>query len=186
MVSIASLLLPILLSAVLVFLASSVIHMVLGWHRNDLRAVGDESGVMHALRPFDLAPGDYALPYAPSVEAMKSAEFAEKMRSGPVMFMTVAPSGMHSMTQNLVQWFLYSIVVSLFAAYIASRALAPGASYLDVFRFAGTTAFLGYALALPQNSIWWRRNWGMTLRSMADGLVYALLTAGVFGRLWPR
>ena len=186
MVPLASLVLPILLSAVLVFIASSVIHMVLGWHRDDLRAVGDETGVMNSLRPFDLAPGDYALPYARSVEEMKNPAFVEKMKNGPVLFMTVAPTGVHSMTQNLVLWFVYSVVVSLFAAYIASRALSPGASYLDVFRFAGTTAFIGYALALPQNSIWWRRNWAMTLRSMADGLVYALLTAGVFGWLWPR
>ena len=57
---------------------------------------------------------------------------------------------------------------------------------MSVFRFVGTTAFAGYSLALLQSTIWWRRNWGMTLRSMFDGLIYALLTAGVFGWLWPK
>ena len=34
-------------------------------------------------------------------------------------------------------WFLYTIVMSVFAAYIAGRALPPGTAYLQVFRFAG-------------------------------------------------
>ena len=66
------------------------------------------------------------------------------------------------------------------------RALGPGAHYLSVFRFAGTVAFAGYSLGLLQNSIWYKRNWGTTARGMIDGLVYGLLTAGVFGWLWPR
>jgi hypothetical protein len=90
------------------------------------------------------------------------------------------------MGTSLALWFIYCIVVSVIAAYIAGRALGPGAEYLSVFRFAGTTAFVGYALALPQNSIWYKRNWGATMRSMVDGLVYGLLTAGAFGWLWPR
>jgi hypothetical protein len=81
---------------------------------------------------------------------------------------------------------VYCILVSVFAAYLTGRAVGPGTEYLEVFRFAGTTAFAGYSLALLQNSIWWRKNWGTTLRSMLDGLIYGLLTAGVFGWLWPR
>jgi hypothetical protein len=78
------------------------------------------------------------------------------------------------------------VVVSIFAGYLAGAALPMGASYLDVFRFAGTTAFASYALALPQHSIWWKRSWGTTVRTMVDGLVYGCLTAGAFGWLWPR
>ena len=89
------------------------------------------------------------------------------------------------MGAQLAGWFAYLVVVSIFAGYLAGAALPPGANYLDVFRFAGTTAFAGYSLALLQNSIWWRRGWGFTVRSMVDGLLYACLTAGVFGWLWP-
>jgi len=71
------------------------------------------------------------------------------------------------------------------AAYIAGRALEPGAHYLSVFRFAGATAFFGYAFALMQQSIWYKRAWGTTFKSTFDGLIYALLTAGTFGWLWP-
>ncbi len=66
------------------------------------------------------------------------------------------------------------------------RALGPGANYLHVFRFAGATAFLGYAGALSQMSIWYRRAWSLTIKSSFDGLIYGLLTAGTFGWLWPR
>jgi hypothetical protein len=55
-----------------------------------------------------------------------------------------------------------------------------------VFRLVGTAAFMGYSLALLQHSIWYKRNWGTTLKSVFDGLLYGLLTAGVFGWLWPR
>ena len=99
--------------------------------------------------------------------------------------MTVFPNGPLAMGTQLVQWFVSCIVVGFFAAYLASRTVDPGADYLHVFRITGTVAFAGYGLALLQNSIWYRRNWAATLKSVADGLVYALLTAGVFGWLWP-
>jgi len=114
-------------------------------------------------------------------------EFAEKMKRGPVMMLTVWPSGAStSMGKNLALWFCYSVVVGIFAAYVAGRALPGGAPYLQVFRFAGATAFVGYSVALWQMSIWYRRAWRTTLKATVDGLVYALLTAGTFGWLWPR
>jgi hypothetical protein len=89
------------------------------------------------------------------------------------------------MGKQLVQWFVYCIVVNLFAGYVAGRALPPGTDYLQVFRFVGATAFLGYAGALWQQSIWYRRSWGTTMRSTIDGLIFAGLVAGTFGWLWP-
>ncbi len=185
MVPILSLWLPILLAAVVVFAVSSIIHMFLPYHRSDFQAVPGEDNVMDALRPFGIPPGDYVIPRAGSTEAMKTPEFQEKAAKGPVIFMTVLPNGMPGMAQSLIQWFLYCLVVGVFSAYVAGRALGPGAEYLTVFRFAGTVAFSGYALALLQNSIWYKRNWPATLKSMFDGLVFAMLTGGVFGWLWP-
>jgi hypothetical protein len=185
-VSLSSLWLPILLSGVFVFVASTLIHMLLGYHRNDLRAVPREDDVMAALRGFNIPPGDYAVPCPTSPAHMRSPEFEAKQKKGPIVFMTLLPGGLFGMGGPMVLWFAYSLVISFFAAYVTSRAVAPGADYLQVFRFAGTTAFMGYAMALPQFSIWYRRNWGTTLRSMFDGLIYASLTAGTFGWLWPR
>ncbi len=185
MVPLTSLWLPVVLSAVIVFLASFLFHMVLTYHRSDLRKVPKEEEVMASLRPFNLPPGDYGMPLAPTPAAMKDPGFIAKMKAGPILLMTVLPPGPPSMTQSLILWFLYCVVVSVFAGYIGGRALGPGAEYLDVFRFVGTSAFMGYGLGLLQNSIWYKRNWMTTLKGVADGLVYGLLTAGTFGWLWP-
>jgi hypothetical protein len=90
------------------------------------------------------------------------------------------------MRRNLTLWFLYALVVTTFAAYVAGRALPPGSPYLAVFRFVGVTAFIGYSVALWQMSIWYRRAWSITVKATVDGLLYALLSAGTFGWLWPR
>ncbi|MBI4481579.1 MAG: hypothetical protein HY652_01685 [Acidobacteria bacterium] len=166
MVPLTSLWLPILLAAAAVFVASSIIHMVLPYHRTDFRKVPAEDEVMDALRKFDISPGDYMVPCAGSPKQMKDPGFIDKMKRGPVAFLTVMESGPPSMGASLAQWFLYCIAVSVFAAYIAGRALAPGAPYLAVFRFAGCTAFAGYALALWQNSIWYKRAWNATLKGL--------------------
>ena len=186
MVPLTSLWLPILLSAVLAFLASFVLHMLLPLHRKDMRKVPREEELLDAMRRLDIPPGDYAAPHARGPEAMKDPAFVDKMKKGPLVLMTIAPGQVPSMSRELALWFVYCLVISVFAGYLAGRAVGPGTAYLEVFRFAGTTAFAGYSLALAQHSIWYRRNWGTTLRSMFDGLVYALLTAGAFGWLWPR
>jgi hypothetical protein len=186
MVSLSALWLPILLSAVIVFVASSIIHMALSYHKNDVRAVPREEEVMTALRPFNIPAGDYAMPRPASMKDMGTPAFKEKMTKGPVVFMTVLPAGPFETGKQLAQWFVYLIVISFFAAYVTSRALPAGTDYLAVFRFAGTTAFVGYAMAMPQQSIWYRRNWGTTLLLMFDGLLFGLLTGGTFGWLWPR
>src|SRR5258706_797541 len=112
MVSLVSLWLPILLSAVFVFVASSIMHMVLRYHSNDFKTLPKEDEIMDALRPFEIPPGDYAMPHAGSMEAMKSPAFLEKWGKGPVAFVTIVPSGMPSIAPSLVLWFLYSILVS--------------------------------------------------------------------------
>lgn len=177
--------LPILLSSVFVFVVSSVIHMVLPWHKGDYRKVPNEDKVMDALRPFAIPPGDYMMPRAASMKDMGTPEFVEKMNKGPVMIFTIIPNGPPTMGKSLALWFLYSVVIGFLAAYVAGRALAPGEPYLDVFRFVGTTAFIGYAVALLQTSIWYHRAWSTTIKVMIDGLIYALVTAGTFGWLWP-
>jgi len=185
MVPLTSLWMPIVLSAVLVFIASAVVHMLLPYHRTDFSKIPGEEDVMEALRRFSLPPGDYIVPHPGGPEGMKSAAYTEKITRGPVMITTVLKSGKVEMGGQLAQWFVFCLVVSLFAGYVASRAVGPGAAYLSVSQFASTTAFLGYAMALWSNTIWYKRNWMSTAKSTFDGLVYGLLTGGVFGWLWP-
>jgi hypothetical protein len=185
MVPLASLWLPILLSAVAVFLLSSIIHMATPWHAADYPKVPNEAAVADALRPLGIPPGDYMLPRAASGKEMSTPEFQEKLRRGPVMVLTMLPNGPIAMGKSLGLWFGYSLVVGVFAAYLAGAVLPAGTEYLAVFRVTGTMAFASYVLALWQMTIWYQRSAGTTFRSSVDGLLYALVTGGVFGWLWP-
>ena len=185
MTGLLALWLPIVLAAVIVFVVSSVIHMLSPWHKGDYPKMPNEDRIMAALRPFAIPPGDYMIPRPGNRQEMSSPAFAEKMKQGPVVVMTVM-QGSLAMGPRFIGWLLYSVVVNVFAGYIASRALPPGSPYLHVFRFVGAAAFMGYALALWQLSIWYGRSWMITFKATVDGLIYALLTAGTFGWLWPH
>lgn len=185
MVPITDLWLPILLSAVIVFVASSIIHMVLPYHRSDYRKLPEEDKVLDALRAVGVTPGPmYHFPHCTQKE-MKSPEAVEKFKRGPVGLLTVIPSGPPAMGKYLAKWFLFCVLISVFVAYLTGRTRGSGAEYLEVFRVAGTAAFLGYAAAQIQDSIWKGQPWSVTFKHVFDGLIYALLTAGTFGWLWP-
>jgi|SRR5689334_20465537 len=186
MTALSSLWLPILLSAVAVFVASSVLHMLTPWHKTDFQKLPNEERTREGLRALAIPPGDYMTPCPSSPEEMKSPEFAEKMKQGPRMVMTVMPTGPVSMGRPLGMWFAYCAVISLFAAYVAATALPRGAPYMQVFHLVSVAAFMGYSLALWPMSIWYQRSWATTIKSTIDGLIYGLLTAGVFGWLWAR
>jgi hypothetical protein len=169
-----------------VFVASSIIHMALPYHRNDYQKLPNEEKVLEALRNEGVVPGNYHFPRPASQKDMKSAEMVEKLNKGPVGFMHVFPSGPPAMGKYLLTWFIFCLIISIFVAYVAGRALSPQAEYLAVFRVAGTVAFLGYSAAQAHDSIWKGQAWSTTIKFMFDGLIYGLLTAGFFGWLWPR
>jgi hypothetical protein len=186
MVYLTDLWIPILGSAVVVFFASWLLHMLLTYHRADYKKLPNEDKVMAALGAEGLTPGVYPFPYCVDPKQMGTPEMQEKYKKGPVGMLTVLPSGPPAMGKYLGTWFAFCVVMSFFVAYVTGRALASGTPYLAVFRMAGTVAFIGYAASEAVASIWKGQPWGSTLRHMFDGLVYALLTAGMFGWLWPR
>ena len=185
MISIISLWLPIILSAVVVFFISSILHMLFKYHNSDFKKLPSEDAVMNDLRKHNIPPGDYMMPYTTDNKERNSQEFKDKLNKGPVAVFTILPSSAMNMGSSLAMWFVYCLIIGIFSAYVAGRALEPGAPYLSVFRFAGATAFTSYSLALLHDSIWFKRNWTTTFKYMFDGLIYALFTGGVFGWLWP-
>jgi hypothetical protein len=186
MVPLTSLWAPILVSGVAVFLASFILHMVLPYHRSDYGHVPTEDAVMDGLRKAAIPPGDYFLPHAGSPAAMKNPEYKAKLEKGPLVVMTVLKPGAYAMGPRLVQWFLYTLVVSGLAGFLASHSAGPMASSRRVFHFAATVAFASYALGLWQDSIWYSRKWSTTIKNTFDSLIYAALTGAVFVWLWPR
>ena len=186
MVSLASLWLPIVLSAVAVFFVSFLLHMVLKYHTSDFARLPNEDAVGDALRAANVPPGDYMMPHGGGPEAMKDPAFVAKMERGPVAVMTVMAGRKPTMGAELTGWFVYLLIISVVAAYVASRAVSPGADYLEVFRFAGTTAFVAHGLGQWPDTIWYKRKVSTSVKNTIDGLIYALVTAGVFGWLWPN
>jgi hypothetical protein len=185
MVPVTALAVPIVVSAVFVFVASFIMHMLLPYHRNDYGQLPDEEKVLAALRAAAVKRGLYVFPYCTHKD-MKSPALAEKQKLGPVGFMTIAPSGPPAMAKFLIQWFVYCFLIGCFVAYLAGHTIVSGASYLAVFRVAGTAAFMAYGLGNLSGGIWKCQPWGMTIKEAFDGLIFGLLTAGTFGWLWPR
>ena len=185
MVSLASLWLPIVLSAIFVFLASSIMHMLLKYHASDYRQLPEEEKLSGVLRDAGLTPGQYVFPYCTHKE-MKTEAATGRYKLGPVGFMTVVASGPPAMPKFLTLWFGYCLVIGFFVAYLAGHTVAAGANYRAVFRVVGTAAFLAYGLGHLSNGIWKGQSWSATIKEVVDGLVYGLLTAGTFGWLWPR
>jgi len=185
MVSLFDLLVPILVAAVGVFIASSVIHMALPIHKSDFKKMPGEEAVAEAMRAQGVTPGDYAMPQCSSMKEMASPEMMEKYKQGPVAWVTVLPNGPMHMGKCLGQWFVFCILISIFAAYLGKLALPAGAEYLKVFQVTGATAMIGYGIGQMTNSIWKGVAWSTTVKFIFDGLVYALVTAGIFGSMWP-
>lgn len=186
MVPLTALWLPIILSAVFIFAASTLIHMVLGYHKSDYRPTSDEEALRQALKKQNLPPGQYHVPHVMDFADMKKPEFLKKFEEGPLAIITIRKAGPMTMTPALVQWFIYTVVISVFVAYVTGRVLPAGTVYLQVFRVAGATAFLAYAGAMAVQSIWSGCPWRITIKNSFDGLIYALLTAGTFGWRWPH
>lgn len=186
MIALTELWLPILLSAVFVFIVSSIIHMVLPIHKSECAKLPNEPKLIDALRSQNVAPGEYMFPRAASMKDMGSPEMLEKFRQGPVGALVVMPTGVPNIGKSLIQWFIYSILVSIFTGYVATLGLQHGERYLEVFQIAGATAVSIYAFAPVSNSIWKGVPWGTTVKYVFDGIVYGLVTGGTFGWLWPK
>jgi len=186
MVTLGSLLVPIVLSAVLVFIASSVIHMLLKYHNKDYSPLPNEDAVRAAIRAGNPLPGQYIIPYCSDMKAMEKPEVKQKYIEGPVGVLNLMRPGVPKMSKYLSQWFVFTLVVSFFIAYIAAHSIPAGVRYLEVFRAVGAIGFLAYGMGQFQDAIWMGKPWTVAWKSGLDGLIYGLVTAGTFGWLWPR
>ena len=184
-VTLPALWLPIVLSAVVVFVGSSIVWMVFKYENADWKVVPNEDQLREALRKLNLpAPGQYVFPHMMgSADAQTAMQKAEE---GPTGILLLRKPMKWSMSRPLLQSFILYLVVSFFAAYVASHALARGTDYLRVFQIVGAASFMGYGLGVFVDAIWWGRTWSSACKTALSALIYACLTAGTFGWLWPR
>lgn len=177
--------LPILLSAVFVFIASSIIHMVLPYHKSSYRKLADEDKVRSAIRASNPSPGMYNFPFCTHKD-MNSDEMKAKFTEGPVGHLILYPNGPVFLPKFLALWFGFCIIVAVVVAYLAAHSVPPTSSYRHVFGVVGTAAFLAYGVGGLSNGIWKGFPWKMVLLEAFDGLIYAGLTALTFAWLWPH
>ena len=173
--------LPILVSAVICWIASAVIWTALKYHNSDYKKTGDEEAVCAALK--GNAPGFYLLPYCLDQKELKNPEVKQKYEDGPLAYITMLPNGMPAMASKLISMVVYFLVVGVLCAYLVTRTLPADAEYLSVFRVAGTVAFIANSFAVFPESIWFGRPWSISIKNTIDALIYGLLTGGVFGWL---
>ena len=177
--------LPILIAAVLVFVVSSVMHMMLPIHKGDYRKLANEPELLAAMRTHSIAPGTYCFPCPSSMKDMAAPEMIEKYQQGPVGLMTILPNGVPTMGKSLVLWLLYTAVISVFVGYLATMGLDRGAAAMLVFRVTTTAALLAYGVPHLHDAIWKGQSWIITLKYILDGVIYSVVTGGVFVLLWP-
>ena len=180
-----SLWIPVIVSAAVVFVGSSILHMALRYHRADHKALPEEDAIREAIGKANPAPGLYFTPYCTDMKQMREPAMKEKFEKGPIAMITVSPKGAPALPKHLALWFAFSVFVSFVAAYVARHTLHPGAEGLQVLRITGTVAFAAYGLSHVSDSIWKAQPWGNTARALLDGLIYALLTGLTFRLLWP-
>lgn len=185
MVPLPDLWLPIVVSAVFVFVVSSVIHMALQIHKKDWQKLPNEDQVLAAIRAAGAKPGQYMFPCAGSMKEMGTPEMQAKLNLGPVGNMNLLPSGPFNMGKSLGQWFLLSLAISACSAYVAGLGFGAGADTMLIFRVTSAAALLGHGVASATDSIWKGVRWSVTVKFLFDGLVYALVTGGTFAWLWP-
>ncbi len=177
---------PILVSGVGCFVVSALAWTALPHHKSELRRLPTEPEVLEALRRHMPPPGLYTFPF--SVDRDKDrADIKVALQKGPVGFVTIGHPGRASTGKMMIQMLVYFMVSSFLIAYVAWHAkLGLGAPFLAVFRIVGTIATMTYALGAVPESIWFARPWKSFGLQLADSLAYGLVTAGIFGVLWPK
>ena len=180
-----SLWVAVIVSAAVVFVASSILHMALKYHKADFKGLPNENVVREALAKAGAPPGVYMTPYCDDMKEMKEPAMKEKFEKGPVAMLTIRPSGAPPMPVLLALWFGFCLLGSFVSAYVARHALHPGDPGMLVMRITGTVAFAGYGLSSLSEWSWMGRPWGNTVRALFDALIYCLLTGLIFRLLWP-
>jgi len=176
--------LPVVVAAVAVFVASSLVHMVFKWHQSEYRSLANEDAVRDALRAGDAKPGLYVLPYCADHKKMREEPMLAKYRQGPIGFLTLIPPGEPRMGKHLALWFAYNLLVAAAGACLAFHYVGPSGHGHSAGHLAGALALLAYGGGPVQQGIWMGKTWSAVAKELLDALIYAAVTAFAFAWLW--
>lgn len=181
-----SLWLPILLSAVTVFVISSLIHMVIKWHASDYTSLPNEDAVRAAIRAGNPAPGRYVIPHCADMKDMGSDAMKQKYAEGPVGHLTLIAPGAPNMGKYLGLWFLWSLAIAVVAGFLASRLIAMDHAHCRAAaKLVFAVTFIAHGFGTVAESIWMGRPWSSSAKHLLDAALYGLGCGAVFCWLWP-
>ncbi len=176
---------PIVVTAVAVFIASSLIHMVFKWHNSDYRKLANEDAVRAAISAGSPAPGQYILPHCQDMKDLHGEEMQQKYRDGPIGFLTVRKNGPPSLGGSLLQWFVFNLALAVIAAAIALQTYGLHGEPHRAGHLVGMLSLLAYGGSSVQAGIWMGKPMGSVVKDMLDAFIYATVSALVFMWLWP-
>ncbi len=177
---------PIVVSAVFVFIISAVIWMATPLHKHDYKNPGEREGaILDMLRKEKLEAGVYCVPWMQCDKGGDKKAAMEKYNAGPWASLTVMGTK-PSMGMSLTLWFVNTLLISAMVGYITYHTLPNNPHYLKVFQAAGTAATLAYCGYLLPLAAWHAVPMKQLPAKFFDGLLYACVTAGTFGWLWPQ
>lgn len=177
--------LPILATAIFVFIASSLIHMVFKWHNSDYRQIGNEDEIRAAVRNGKLAPGQYHFPYCKEMKDMQEPAQQQKYREGPIGILTIIPNGMPNMGKMLGSWFVLNLIVAAIGALLAVQSFGLQGSSHYAGHLVGVLTFVAYGVGSVCNAIWMGKTWSSVAKDLLDALIYGTVSALTFMWLWP-
>ncbi len=177
---------PVLVSAVVVFVISSLVHMAFKWHASDYGRFADEDAVRAALNARRPAPGRNVIPFCGDMKEMGSEAMRQKYREGPVGPITLGPVGVPVLGKFLGQWFVWTLVVAAVAGVAALRLQGAGAAHArGAAELAALVTLAAHGFGTVIESIWAMRPWSSSAKYLLDAALYAAGTYGVFLQLWP-
>lgn len=183
--------LPILVSGVVVWIASAIFWMAIGHHNKDRDTLpaGADRELMATISRLNIAPGSYSFPDFSQVD--KSLPPKERRAAQKALYNT-HPQGLLrvwrpiNMGRNMALTFLFYLVSSTVIAYLAWAALPHGATFAKVFQVVGTAGVLAFTFASFPGDLWFQEKRRAMVMCLIDGVVLGLIAGAIFAWLWPR
>jgi hypothetical protein len=185
----AQLWLPIVVSALLVFVLSAVTHMMVPFRLTEWGHLKTQDAIQASLR--GTAPGLYVFPTPADAKERGKPEAMQKVAEGPSGWLTLVHPGPMSWVRNLGLSLAMNLFVSFGAAYIATLTLGAVPLQLFphervVFRVISTIGFFAYAAGPIYDAIWFWKPWKSLAMTAVDSLAYGLVMGVTFSMLWPK
>lgn len=177
--------LPIVLTSVFIFIASSLIHMVFKWHNSEYGKLANEDAVAAAIRAGNALPGQYVFPHCMDMKEMQSDEMMKKYREGPIGLLTLRRNGPPAMGPALIMWFLFTLILAAITALIAVKSIGLEAHAHTAAHLVGLVTLLAYGAGSVQAGIWMGKPWGSVAKDLLDSFIYAVISAATFLYFWP-